>query len=242
MSLVWENSRARGTSLLVMLALADWASDDGGNIYPAIETIAKKTRISVRAVQYEIRKLTDLGELTFGSQSHINPTGQRTNDYRINVQALQKGVQNLHPLDEKGVQILRGANFAGCNPASKGVQPIAPNPSYPSLDTDTEQETASASGASPAAQPASGSFGDWQTTDSARAIRNLLASEGVKKVDDVMYQTWERGLSFVEIDSIREELYARYKGSKGRLTQWPGFFTKRFLTQDYSIGQSEGVK
>jgi hypothetical protein len=60
---VWERSKARGTELLVLLAVADYAHDDGRDAWPTIETLATKSRLSVRAVWDILRRLQVAGEL-----------------------------------------------------------------------------------------------------------------------------------------------------------------------------------
>jgi hypothetical protein len=42
---VWEASRQTGGALLVLLAIADFADDDG-LAYPSISTLARKARLS----------------------------------------------------------------------------------------------------------------------------------------------------------------------------------------------------
>jgi hypothetical protein len=56
MSRVWEGSRYSGTHLLVLLALADWANDEGV-CWPKVETLCKKARVSRATCQ---RVLADL--------------------------------------------------------------------------------------------------------------------------------------------------------------------------------------
>ena len=63
MSYIWEYSRQKGTPLLTLLALADWAHDDGTQAYPSIATLAKKTRMTTRNVQLVLRTLKEAGEL-----------------------------------------------------------------------------------------------------------------------------------------------------------------------------------
>jgi len=62
-SAVWKWSQASGNALLVLLAIADWAEDDGSNAYPHIRTLAAKCRLSERTVERTITKLEALGEL-----------------------------------------------------------------------------------------------------------------------------------------------------------------------------------
>lgn len=78
MSTVWRESKAEGTALLLELAIADHARDSGW-AWPGIESLAKKTRMSVRAVQYIIRDLEEMGELAVETQT--GPKG--TNMYLL---------------------------------------------------------------------------------------------------------------------------------------------------------------
>jgi hypothetical protein len=60
-SWVWQNSKQSGGALLVELAIADYADDDG-RAWPAIESTAKKARMTERNVNYIIeRKLKPTG-------------------------------------------------------------------------------------------------------------------------------------------------------------------------------------
>lgn len=44
MAKVWELSANRGNDLLMLLAIADFADDDG-NAYPSVQTLAHKCRM-----------------------------------------------------------------------------------------------------------------------------------------------------------------------------------------------------
>ena len=63
MSQVWAGSQHKGAALLLMLALADFAHDDGTNAYPSVATLARKTRMSDRQVQRLIQQCERSGEL-----------------------------------------------------------------------------------------------------------------------------------------------------------------------------------
>lgn len=60
MTAVWERTDISSTQKLVLLALADWANDDG-LCWPSIATIATKSSLKMRAVQMTIRSLEDAG-------------------------------------------------------------------------------------------------------------------------------------------------------------------------------------
>lgn len=63
MATVWEKSEQSGSSLLMLLAIADYAHDDGTNAWPSLSTLARKTRMSRRNAIRTIKKLEKVGEL-----------------------------------------------------------------------------------------------------------------------------------------------------------------------------------
>ncbi|MFC7544855.1 helix-turn-helix domain-containing protein [Plantactinospora sp. GCM10030261] len=63
MTWVWDHSPAGGNERLVLLAIADNAADDGGNAWPSLGTLARKTRLDERTVRRIIRRLEDAGQL-----------------------------------------------------------------------------------------------------------------------------------------------------------------------------------
>lgn len=63
MSAVWDNGPADSTQRFVLLAIADHTSDDGGNAYPSVQTIAKKCAMSTRTVIRAIDALIGDGYL-----------------------------------------------------------------------------------------------------------------------------------------------------------------------------------
>ena len=61
-SRVWKSADAAGGELLVLLALAHFADDEGW-CWPSMATIAKKTRMTERSAQRIIRRLVGRGQL-----------------------------------------------------------------------------------------------------------------------------------------------------------------------------------
>lgn len=92
MARVWEVSKHAGSELLMLLAIADFADDDG-RAYPAVQTLASKCRILPRGAQKLIAALRQSGEL----QVCQNEGPKGTNLYRITL--LSAGVQR-----DRGVQ------------------------------------------------------------------------------------------------------------------------------------------
>jgi len=70
MTYVWENSKAKGSELLLLLSIADHAADDG-YCWPTIETLAEKIRMRERSVIRLIKELEAYGELCV-IRSHKN--------------------------------------------------------------------------------------------------------------------------------------------------------------------------
>lgn len=80
MSWVWENGPDAQGDLLILLALADFA-DDEGKCWPSMASVAKKARMEERSARRAIRRLQERGWLSCeagqGGRS-------KTNVYRVN--------------------------------------------------------------------------------------------------------------------------------------------------------------
>jgi hypothetical protein len=59
MTAVWDREDLSSTQKLVLLALADWANDEG-LCWPSIDRVAKKSSLKKRAVQLAIRSLEEM--------------------------------------------------------------------------------------------------------------------------------------------------------------------------------------
>jgi hypothetical protein len=62
-TLVEERSRAKGSNLGVLRAIADYAKDNGRHSFPSIPTLAWKNRLTTRAAELIVRKLVEDGEV-----------------------------------------------------------------------------------------------------------------------------------------------------------------------------------
>jgi len=80
-ALVWDGFDRGGSELLAMLALADWADDDG-RCFPSISSIARKTRLSRSQAQRVIHRLIAAGDIVVtGNASGGAPGASR--HYRL---------------------------------------------------------------------------------------------------------------------------------------------------------------
>lgn len=116
-SRVWENADAKGSELLLLLALADHAHDDGSEAFPSVATLAAKTRLSERSVQRLLRTLEERGEIVNTGQ---RPSG--TNVYRV-LAGQGRGGDILSPRGDARVTGGGDARVTG------GVTPVSPEPS-----------------------------------------------------------------------------------------------------------------
>ena len=90
MSRVWEYSQHSGSELLLLLAIADFADDDG-NAFPGRPLLAKKTRMHERSVSRLRQKLYESGEL-------IKISGGNGKGDRLSVRVMVR----VTPLSSKG--------------------------------------------------------------------------------------------------------------------------------------------
>lgn len=139
MTTVWKRSSHSGTDLLMLLALADY-SDDDGNSYPAVSTLAAKCRMKPRNANYILANLQASGELEV--RANEGPKG--TNRYRIVLERLQwlqsvagGGVQHV-----AGVQGVAGLQCSAPTPAMQCAKPLQPIADKPSLNRQESSKDA----------------------------------------------------------------------------------------------------
>lgn len=128
MGCVWDCESLDGPRLLAMLALADFAADDGTNVFPSVKTLARKMRIKERQTQYILRQLEAEGWIGC-VRNHRGGIG-KSRHYQINVQKL-KGAENCTVQENKGCSSA-SSRVQFHNP--KGAVATAPEPLYPSDD------------------------------------------------------------------------------------------------------------
>ena len=114
MARVWTLSKHRGTELLTLLAIADFANEQG-IAYPAVSTLASKCRMGQRRMQIILAKLEASGEVRVRKQR--GPGG--TNVYKINLSS---------PEVSPGAGVQSG-DMEGALQCAKPLHSSAPKPS-----------------------------------------------------------------------------------------------------------------
>lgn len=136
---VWAYSNGRGSALLLLIAIADFA-DDNGCAFPSVETLAAKIRLDRRTTQRLMRSLEEMGELHVDTAARFNGC----NLYRITpgggkTPPVVAAPQGRHPDHGGGntppmVQTPRGGRHPdhpqGGTDATGGAAPVPPEPSY----------------------------------------------------------------------------------------------------------------
>lgn len=93
MTEVWQESKTKGSQLLLLLAIADFANDKG-EAFPSIKTLAEKTRLSKRQTINNVKALEDAEELEVKRSNKVNR-------YKVVVKRLHhEKDKNLHPRSE----------------------------------------------------------------------------------------------------------------------------------------------
>lgn len=165
MSAVWAASNQRENALLLMLAIADHANDEG-IAWPGIDSLAQKTRVSRRTVQRMVRQLAESGEIIME-----RGTGRgHTHRYRINLDRL-KGVNvtPFIPFERVTVTTLKGDTAV----SRKGDTAVSPEPS-----TTVKEPSTTAKRARKHEQGRAVAVVGGEPSETERGIYNVLVHAG----------------------------------------------------------------
>lgn len=133
MSRVWDCMPASGTKLLVMLALSDYAADDGSRAYPAVNTLATKVGCSPRQARRLLKELVAEGWLEILHRGGKSGKSKDTTEYRIVLEMLTEEREPAKDW-EKGVSLtpppgMSPTTGGGVTHVTPRVSPVSPEPS-----------------------------------------------------------------------------------------------------------------
>lgn len=103
MSLIWQDHTGELTGIekAILIKMADYAADNGTQIFPSVKTLALDTAFSEKTVRRAINTLIEKKRLTKTIRSrkavHIS------NLYRINTAALQQAAPVNKPVNKRGI-------------------------------------------------------------------------------------------------------------------------------------------
>lgn len=136
MTLVWKSGAYEGGALLTLLALANWASDDGTRVFPRIQQVMEKTRLTERGARYCMKQLKDDQVIILIKKA--DGTRGMANEWKIDLDRL-KQVGFKH--QEARGQIEAGGQIeavTGANGGSHGGK-CQPFPQTPYIDSTVIQ-------------------------------------------------------------------------------------------------------
>ena len=107
---VWASPLYKGGRLTVLLAMAEFASRDGGGVWPSLDTLADMTRQSTRQVRTHIAAMLGDGVIELVAEARRH----KPREYRIVLDRL-RGEADFRPNDlgRKPASALEGENAVG---------------------------------------------------------------------------------------------------------------------------------
>lgn len=150
---VWESSSTKGGARLVLLALADFANDDG-YCHPSVERLAVKSALTERNIQLILRDLESRGELVTlrgAGRGHVNTYWVLPPGTVLRLRLEGKTAKTFHPfaaLEEKAKSATEWVKTSAqkAKSTAEKVKPASPrtvkNPQEPSrTNTRLEDQT-----------------------------------------------------------------------------------------------------
>lgn len=125
---VWKHSEQSGAQLLLLLAIADNANDDGF-AFPSYKHLAAKSRMSKRTVQRAVSKLLDTDELSLNSSG----TWGSSNVYAVNLAVLRAKPNRISQVDSSSppAQVDTQVDNSGGHVPDHGTVRVEPSDTEP---------------------------------------------------------------------------------------------------------------
>ncbi|MCS6601675.1 helix-turn-helix domain-containing protein [Burkholderia pseudomallei] len=147
MRIVWEKFPRGGSEMLVMLALADWCDDDGRSLYPSMNSIARKSRLSRSQTQRIVHRFVAEGFLEVVE----NSTGgdhKKTPHYWLRLDRLTGCTGATRRMGaSRRADAVYGSHGCGVR-----VAPVRPNPSLTISSSNHQGDSPSASHRAPSSR------------------------------------------------------------------------------------------
>lgn len=178
MSAAWRLNMP-ASKKLTLLALCDWANDEGGSVYPSIAAIAARCSVSERTAQRLVHDLIEDGWLeVVGNENGGRPGMTRryqVNAHRIYSEGPATGA-NLASVTGDSLTPVRVTNAARrvTNQAETGDTHVTQSTIDPSLKAPTRKKVAPAARATPVKTPdrpegvSEQTWADWLTLRKAK--------------------------------------------------------------------------
>lgn len=226
---VWDCSRHAGNDLLMLLAIADFADDDG-RAYPSVARLAEKCRMTSRNANKVIAELRKGGELDI--RQNEGPKG--TNLYRIVLGSRQPLSERTPPVETDTLSERTDT------PVEMDPKPLSERTDEPSVNRQQPSESGRA-GARPTFRPAADKPKKQPITFDAFAERKKATREKLITDDDPIFD-WAEGAG-IPADWLAlawTEFANRYRGNAKRYADWPSTFRNAVRGNWYELWRVGG--
>lgn len=147
-TLVWEYAQATGSDLLVLLAMADYGDDNGRHIFPSMQTLSRKARLSEDQTRRIVNRLIKQELVTLVRQGGWRDGRNWANEYELNLDRILVGYSQsattpqdaITPPGKLQPQSPRGRDHSPRVDATTVPAPMQPQPLYdPSFQPSGKQ-------------------------------------------------------------------------------------------------------
>lgn len=224
MALVWEHSRHAGNDLLMLLAIADNANDEGV-AWPSVPMLARKCRMTPRNVNLILAELRRGGEITI--EQNAGPKG--TNLYTIRL-----------PLKESSaLKDASALKVSSATPEETFPKPLKKPSDEPSVNHQEPSESVRAA-AHTARAPRFAKPATSKITFDTFAERCKTAGQKLLAENDPIFD-WadDAGLPEEWLRLAWIEFRNRYRGNAKRYADWPQVFRNAVRNNWYSLWRLE---
>ena len=220
MSAAWRLDMP-GTKKLTLLALCDWANDNGGSLYPSVAAIAARCSVSERTAQRLVHDLIEDGWLEVVGNENGGRPGM-TRRYQINAERIYSEGSvtgaNLSPLTGDSLAPVRVTNQARrvTNQVETGDMGVTRSTKEPSVKASTKKKGAPAARATPVKtldRPNGVSEQTWGDWLELRKAKKAPVTEGVLRHAE--REAAKAGMSLEHFFGIW-----CYRGSQGLEASW----------------------
>lgn len=140
MNWVWEQSPVKGNERLLLLAIADCASDDGTNAYPSKQKLKDKTKLDLSTIRHIVKRLEQQGQLVV----YRSDRRGRANVYDVVMTSPDQAVDNSADAVDKDVdnssEVGHSSLPANCRPGRRARQGRQPARQIGALRLPNHQE------------------------------------------------------------------------------------------------------
>lgn len=173
MTAAWRLDLAAAPKL-VLLAMCDWANDDGASLHPSVRLVSIRASMSERNAKRVLHNLIDAGWLSVVGNSLGGKPGM-TRQYQLNVAAIMRGSVDLTGDNLSRVTAEAGTgDTTGKRRVTNGAETGDTGVTQTTIDPSVEPPKAKKRASAPKSQPADLDFSSWPAQPSPQVLSDWL--------------------------------------------------------------------